>query len=522
MTLSTEDRAGASDPLLASYEQVPYHGGPIRSSHPDSLATVATLYGMSPAPVGACRVLELGCATGANVLGMALSLPGSAFVGIDLAPGQIARARERADAVGLRNVDLRAMSIDDIGDDFGTFDYIICHGVYSWVPPAIRDAILRVCARNLAPNGVAYVSYNTFPGWHARSMVRDMILFHDDPSLPPLERVARGRAMVEFLATAATPNSVHRAALEQELVMLRGMTDSHFLHEELETVNQPVYVAEFANRAAAKGLQYLGEAGLPNTEGALSPEAKQTLRRWSSDRVRFEQYVDFARNRTFRRTLLCHAGATRALEPSAAAIPHMFLASRAAPTAEPANPASVIAEKFQAPDGTTVETNHPLVRATLHLLFDALPRAVAFGDVWREVSDRTAGASTDDAAWLAESLLQCATFNLVELHVSTARCVAHAGPRPTASALARVEAAGGGRVTNLRHYAVELLEFDRALLPHLDGQRDRSALLQLVRDTLALGQRPPGEDTFSADDDAIARVLDDSLRRLARAALLVA
>jgi hypothetical protein len=200
----------------------------------------------------------------------------------------------------------------------------------------------------------------------------------------------------------------------------------------------------------------------------------------------------------------------------------MFLASRAAPLAAPADPATIVAESFQAPDGTTVETNHPLVRATLHLLYDALPYAPSFADVWRDVSARTAGATTDDANWLADSLLQCATFNLVELHVHPTRCAPRAGVRPIASPLARAEAAAGGRVTNLRHYAVELLEFDRTMLAHVDGHNDRAALLELARDSLA-GSHHASQSGAAApgDRDAVERALDDSLRRLARAALLI-
>jgi SAM-dependent methyltransferase len=190
-TADTIREPSLSDPTIASYEEVPFDSGPVTNSHPDALATVATLYGMTPPPLDGCRVLELGCSTGGNLLSMALSLPDSTFVGIDLAPRQITQARALAATLGLTNVDLRAMSIADVDDDLGMFDYIVCHGVYSWVPEPIREAILRVCSRNLAPNGVAFVSYNTFPGWHARAMVREMIVFHDDPTRPPMERVAR-------------------------------------------------------------------------------------------------------------------------------------------------------------------------------------------------------------------------------------------------------------------------------------------------------------------------------------------
>src|SRR6267142_1438469 len=157
-----------------SYDEVPYDSKAFSETHPDRLATVATLFGMQPADVEHCRVLELGCADGSNLIPMAVGLPESAFAGIDLSPRQVGDGQATIATLGLKNVTLRVGSILDVGADEGIFDYIVCHGVYSWVPPEVQNRILTICNRNLAPNGVAYVSYNTYPGWHVRGMVRDL------------------------------------------------------------------------------------------------------------------------------------------------------------------------------------------------------------------------------------------------------------------------------------------------------------------------------------------------------------
>jgi SAM-dependent methyltransferase len=161
-----------------SYDEVPYASDPYPQSHPDQLATVATLFGMAPAPVDRCRVLELGCARGGNLIPLALALPRSRFVGIDSSAHQVVAAREVIAALGLGNIEVSQRSILDVDAGFGSFDYIICHGTYSWVPSEVQDKILAVCARNLAPGGVAYVSYNTYPGWHLRGLVRDLLCYH--------------------------------------------------------------------------------------------------------------------------------------------------------------------------------------------------------------------------------------------------------------------------------------------------------------------------------------------------------
>lgn len=152
-----------------SYDEIPYSDNCFPYTHPDHLATVATFHGLTPPPVRNCRVLELGCARGGNIIPMALGLPEGRFLGIDLSSRQIAEGRSIIEKLGLQNIDLQTLGITDIGENSGLFDYIVCHGVYSWVPDQVRDKILAICSENLAPSGVAYVSYNTYPGWHERN-----------------------------------------------------------------------------------------------------------------------------------------------------------------------------------------------------------------------------------------------------------------------------------------------------------------------------------------------------------------
>src|SRR5262249_40604322 len=195
-------RCCVSDALRASYEDVPYHGQPRYAMHPDCLATLATLLGMRPVPVDRCRVLEVGCATGGTLIPLPQALPESSFVGIARAPGQIEQARRVTEAVGLTNVDLRPASVLDVDESFGQFDYILCHGVYSWVSPEVQDAILRLCRERLAPQGVAYVSYNTYPGWHLRAPVRDLMRYHVRDVAGAQEQIRQARAILDFLARA--------------------------------------------------------------------------------------------------------------------------------------------------------------------------------------------------------------------------------------------------------------------------------------------------------------------------------
>jgi cyclopropane fatty-acyl-phospholipid synthase-like methyltransferase len=181
-----------------SYDEVPYESHPYPQTHPDRLATVAKLLGLNPAMPDKCRVLELGCAGGGNLIPMAYGLPESQFLGVDLSRVQIDQGLEMIKALGLKNIQLRHQSIVDIGPDIGKFDYIICHGVYSWVPTAVQDAILGVCYRHLLPRGIAYISYNTYPGWHMRGMIRHMVSYHARQFAEPAMRVKQARNAPRF------------------------------------------------------------------------------------------------------------------------------------------------------------------------------------------------------------------------------------------------------------------------------------------------------------------------------------
>src|SRR5262249_14540707 len=155
-----------------------------------------------PAAVDRCRVLELGCGSGGNLLPMAESLPESRFLGIDLSPRQVSSGQATIQELGLRNIELKAMSITDVDAEMGQFDYVICHGVYSWVPEPVQDKILAICKENLAPHGIAYVSYNTYPGWHLRGLVRELLYFHSRKIAEPAARVQHARAFLDFLIKA--------------------------------------------------------------------------------------------------------------------------------------------------------------------------------------------------------------------------------------------------------------------------------------------------------------------------------
>ena len=226
---------------------------------------------------------------------MAYALPGATFTGLDLAGTAIAHAQELARALGLENLTLQQSDLTAI-DDLGTFDYIVCHGVYSWVEPHVRDALLAACGAHLAADGVAYVSYDVFPGGHMREVTRQMLRWHLRDVDDPAERIAQARALLTAVSEAGQPQA------EWAL----GQSDPALFHDELAEHHEAVLFTDFVDHAARHGLHFLAEADVFEMQAGGAPPGL------GDDPIIREQYLDFFKGRMFRQTLLCHAAASAA------------------------------------------------------------------------------------------------------------------------------------------------------------------------------------------------------------------
>jgi methyltransferase-like protein/SAM-dependent methyltransferase len=507
--------------MQTDYDEVPYPALSYAQTHPDRLATIATLLGLQLTPVTRCRVLELGCAGGGNLFPMAQALPGSEFTGIDISQAQISVGQAVVQSLGLHNVSLHALDIMDIPAELGAFDYILAHGVYSWVPPQVRDRVLQVCHDHLAPQGVAYVSYNCYPGWHMMGIIRDAMLYRTRGVTSAAERANTARGMLDFMADAIpADNTAFGAFLKSYMRFLQGELkgvsargNAFLLHDELEQVNDPVYFAQFAQHAAGHGLQFLAEADFSDVfPKGFSTATLQTLQSISHDIVEMEQYQDFLRSRMFRQTLLCHAELDVQRTLSVNRLSRLWMASRSHPVSEMPNLHDTTAEQFRAPDGATLTTDHPVSKAAFLYLTGIYPRAASFGEllaVARDAVNAPEEKLADDATDLQVNLLKAYTYSaqLVELHTYMPALLLQVSDRPVASPVARHEARESTIVTNAWHERAHLTPLRQHLLGLLDGTHDSATL------TAALSQLSPNGE---------AGTLQDHLQWLARAALLIA
>ena len=496
----------------STYDEVPYESYPIIGTHPDRLSTLARLMGIETPALGTCRVLELGCAGGGNLVPMALELPGAQFTGVDLSAAQIAGGNALVQALRLDNVRLIAADVMDIGDDFGRFDYVIAHGLYSWVPNATQDKILQICKRHMAPNGVAYVGYNTLPGWRVRGTVRDLMRYQALQFPETDRRLAQARGILDFVARGVPDeNNAYGKLLRSELDHLRNAPDYYVLHEYLTDINEPLYFYEFVERAYAHGLQYLGDAEFASMLALrFAPQVADTIRA-TPDVIRQEQMMDFLSNRAFRQTLLMHLDQPVDRGITGQRLQGLWVASGAAAARANPNLAEGVPEKFCTPAGPCVTTPRAITKAALLVLAARWPLAVAFQELLAAAYSRLnplAGKppQAEDAELLGRELLQCYAGAVLELHACPSPFSIDPGARPLASSLARLQAERGAHVSTLHHESIVVPDAIRALLPLLDGTRTVEDISAAIR---AMGSGAPGKPVEPA---AVKSAIDQIAR----------
>lgn len=459
-----------SDPALTDYDRVRYRSIAYPRTHPAHLAALATVVGGDPAPVEQARILEVGCGGGGNLLPIAASLPGAWCVGVDPAATEIAAARHATAALGLERVDWRPAGIEEPLPE-GLFDYVIAHGVLSWIPPEAQDALWAVLAERTAPGAVVYLSFNTWPGWSTRGMVRDLMRFRTRGIAEPGARVRAAREVLAALAAETPATTLWGAILAAEKRVVDAVDDWYLFHDHLSDHNTPYWFEEVAARAAAAGLSYAGDA-----EPARSPCPSRALAAFADSSVALAQGGDFARMTMFREAVFVR-GPARPGEPDPARVSGLSFWARA--RVESSAPLRIVT------GGSTVTLTDPTAEVAYRALLAALPAAVPFGTL--------ASVVPGDADHLAAVLLQLWLG-------SEAVGARRGGPSPVRAVTARPEVwsharwqcARGEAPVNLRLDAAPIGPLAARLAPWLDGTRDRGELVA------ALGQPPPDDELRTA------------------------
>lgn len=509
---------------LFSYDRYKYPSLVFEYIRPDRLGAMAALHGLNISNIERWRILELGCGDGANLMSIAYSMPDTDCVGIDLSTERIREGRETAESLGLDNI--RLLHLDVMGFDpaeFGKFDLVIAHGLFSWVPDPVRQKVLEIFASTLKENGFGYISYNTYPGWYFQHVVRDALRTGAGSSDDPEKQVQQAMGFLHFLADSARPDSVHKKYLEEEIVALEKRDPGSVFHDQLSENNQPFYVTEFCEMLRHKGLRFFAEAEpVSHFVKSFPPAAQEAIARSLDDPVKCEQLRDHIRFTRFRSSLICLEGSEGSYLPDASVIENLFLASRSRPVDDNSDLTDNSSVDFYGPKESVFGTNHPFTKTLLGVLSKKWPERMPFSRAADEIRSSFPAMADQE---FAERLKELCAYTMDLYFANVIHFFAldparlHTIPeRPNVSAFARWQAESGQSGATGIPGAAILIENDvmRAALIYCDGTRTRD---ELVEELKALFEVPENErESFAR---ALNSSVDDYLNRFLSAGLYV-
>lgn len=492
-----------------SYDAVPYTSYVYPASHPNHLAAVARIFGMETPDFRSAKVLEIGCASGGNILPIAARYPESRFVGIDLSERQIEVGKQRAEALGLKNLKLVGRSISDLVGSRNRFDYIIAHGIYSWVSDEVQEELVKVCGKLLSENGVAYISYNTLPGWSMVKSLREMMLYHVRNIEDVQEKLNQALLLLKFIKEGApAANSPYVEVIQQELNLLNGKKADYFLHDHLEEHNTPCYLHEFMTRATQHGLQFLGESSVGTMfVGNLSQQVAETLSK-SKDIVVTEQYLDYLTNRRFRMTLLCRQGVALTRDLNGSVLDGLSLSSHVKPE-KPVGELDLSQDaNVSFVGGQSLSSRDRFTTAALIYLAECGGRYVAIERIVERVMEMTGEEDRERVEpALRGNLLRLLLANVLNVCADETSSFDELSEKPTAYLLARELAKSMDSVTSVSDTTLNLDLLQRLLIQLLDGTRDRAALEEFIVENTLGGKLNLNEDGKAVTDEARVREL---------------
>jgi len=468
--------------LKSAYESVPYPHNYYAQTHLDRLAVTAIMAGIAPENPEKSRVLEIGCGSGGNLLPMAEQFPQSQFSGIDLSPRQIELGMQCLRETGLANVELRSRDILDFPRNAGEFDFIIAHGVYSWVPAVVRDKLLTICREHLSPAGLAFISLNTYPGWKFRELARDLMMFHNRGVDDPAMLVPRGRDILFMMAEHTIDAGKYREALRSNYRGLQNVPENFILHDHLEPVNEPRYFREFARDFEGHGLSYVGDSATDYDPWIkISPTMRETFQQMAADPLDQEQYLDFLVGRVFRWTVLCRSEAAQSVRRGDL-LHEAYVAGDF--TEEPAGADPQGKPGFKIKSGLQqLLISDPRPLAVLRRIRRAWPMGLPFSELVQTYRNQLTVPIDEHQAFKDVELMVRTYFGyrLIEVMSRQPSVIAPSpGEYPKVSRYARWAASRGSSVPSLRHISLNLNDALLRLVPLLDGTRNRKAIAEEI------------------------------------------
>lgn len=401
------------------YDELPYSAYPIVWTAPERLALASLLHGGPRLPLDSYRVLELGCANGANLLPMAWYRRHGHFTGLDGSSRQIAIANESKNKLGLSNLEFVHGDFRSANQLEGPFDIIMAHGVFSWVTDEERDAMLEMCSALLAPDGLLYLNYNAHPGWTVRGMVRDFLLQHTAHVKSLKERAEMCRQVsARVISPLKSKEHCYTQLIANEFKLVAQNQPAYIAHEYLSPENNAYWRSEFFAILSRFGFDFVADADFNCISNRITNDVAELLTKENLTGRTASDSADLLCYRQMQSPILKHAPFV-AKPCSTDEFSRLFMAS-SLEAIEVGEDASVV--NFRQPSGQEVEISDKSICQALLALQKTSPRGLRIESLFDDVAD-----SRENIEYLLEQ-------ELIEL-----RCVEPGDFAPAADTLNELE-----------------------------------------------------------------------------------
>ncbi len=513
-----------------NYDELPYFCMARPSTHPLRLSGILNLLGIKAPPANQCRVLELGCGDGTNLFSMAIVFPETQFIGIDLSIEQINIGKSRLEQLNLKNIQLYQEDILNLKNDIGCFDYIIVHGVYSWVSEKVQNKILELCSNHLTDNGAAYISYNTRPGWNLRMTIRDMLLYHTKGFQTIPEKVSQIKSWLKLVENHVSnklskilPTQINYGYyryLKNELPEFLELPESYLFHEFLEDNNTPIYFHEFIEKATQYNLVYAGDADVRFMFREFqTPEMVEMFEKL--DTISKEQYVDFLENRQFHMSILCKKGIEINPKLPEKKLEEFYFSCAAITRSKNITFEEGKAVEFESAEMVFLEYS-TLGKAALICLSERFPETVNFEQLLQLIQAILPENNLNKQE-LIKILLRFSMKGLIEAFPLPLPITLGIEEYPQISPLVRLELAEKKeQVTSLRQDTTILsnpilIHF----MPYLDGKHSRNDLIDILETWAGEGKIAPPSEELDITRELLEQLLNNLLKAIGKMGYLI-
>ncbi len=491
--------------MISDYDKVPYKGAIIPNSYPGHLALCSLWHNGRHSPLQCFHLTELGCGDGANLLPIAFYHPDSTFIGIDNAESGLSRAREGARQIGLHNIQFIQKDICKIEQaEIVQSDYIIAHGLYSWVSDDIREAILQFCRNGLAPTGLAFISYNAQPGWASRGLVRNILLRSASVQQAAIEDKATKAIEVatELLQAMPSRDYAYAVLLTEELERVRDGKPFYIFHEYLEEYNEGFWLRDFVEHARQDDLDYVCDAQFSQWEGQVPKELKHSLSQAGLDPVEQEETADLLCNRYFHASILCRGDVSGDVPGESMSHPTLFeqvsIASSLSADSDPFDLTEGVVELFIGSHGQEITLDASIVKAAVILLAAQWPLGMHLNNLYQQtsrlLSEHEHNVLEDAQSQLTEELITLFEAGVIDLRLQQPDYNRGLPEYPKLHALARYEIGHRDALTTPYHLPISLNDQFLEVVRFMDGNKSTKEIKALF-----------GEDIVDQSLDLLVR-----------------